>query len=105
MEFRQGPLAGQTQRVESEPGEVFEVPPERGGPFTYVRVVSVGAETSAEPVRLIYDPAEPVVSQFKNFEETMANQKLPGARRWRINNLSWSNLWRSKNRRGYPPDR
>ena len=74
MEFRGGPLAGQMKHVESEPEEEFEVPAEEGGPFTYVRVASVGAEESAEPIRVIFDPEQPMVSQHENLEETLAKE-------------------------------
>ena len=39
-----------------------------------MRVASVGAEESAEPIRVIYDPEQPMVSQHENLEETLAKE-------------------------------
>ena len=55
IEFRDGPLKGQSRSVDVEPGEEIEVSAEEGGPCTYLRVASIGAREASDPVRVVFD--------------------------------------------------
>ena len=76
LDFRGGPLNGQTKQIDEEPAEEIEVSPEDGGPYTYLRAASVDPDTAADPIRVVYHPEPSMASQHENQEKTMGGEKI-----------------------------